>query len=85
MVDQQLGSGWVYLWRHAGKRYALLLGGKAEDSPELYDLKTDPRQKKNIYSENKEIARKMAASLFEFAAAKGIDAEVIAAYRSRLS
>jgi len=34
----------------------------------------------NIYSENKEIARKMAESLFEFAAEKGIDAEIIAAW-----
>jgi hypothetical protein len=73
---------WVTI---TGKQYALLIGGKKEDSPELYDLLNDPKQKNNIYSENKEIARKMAESLFEFAAEKGIDADVIAAYRSRIS
>ena len=73
---------WVTI---TGKQYSLLIGGKKEDSPELYDLQDDPKQKNNIYSENKDIARKMAESLFEFAAEKGIDAQVIAAYKSCLS
>jgi arylsulfatase A-like enzyme len=68
-----------------GKQYALLLGGKMDDSPELYDLKADPRQQQNIYSENKQLARKMAESLFEFCEKKKIAAETIEAYRCRLT
>ena len=34
-----------------GKQHMLLVGGREEDSPELYDMQKDPKQKKNIFSE----------------------------------
>lgn len=67
-----------------GRRYALLLGGKAEDPPELYDLEKDPKQENNIYSENRGTAKEMADALFAFAASAGIAHGVIEAYRSKL-
>jgi len=80
--EDKLTLLWVTI---TGKQHALLLGGKMDDSPELYDLKNDPRQQQNIYSENKQLAGEMAESLFEFCEKKNIAADTIEAYRSRLT
>jgi len=48
------------------KNWTLIVGGKEGSPPELYDLRRDPGQKKNIFSKNKDVAKRLHSALLKF-------------------
>jgi arylsulfatase A-like enzyme len=44
-------------------RYKLVIPGKADDEPELYDLQTDPAEETNIAKKKPELSTRMAREL----------------------
>jgi hypothetical protein len=72
---------WVTI---TGKQHMLLVGGREEDSPELYDMQKDPRQQKNVFSKNKGVAKKMVDALYDGMIAWGAKKEWVEPYRSRV-
>ncbi len=49
-----------------GKGWCMNTGGSADDAPELFNLKADPGQRKDVYKQNRSIARKMGLAYVEF-------------------
>ncbi len=60
------------------RNWALLIGGKESDPPELYDLRSDPKQQKNVIKKYPEQAQKMQRALVKFLREVGCDEEKIA-------
>ncbi len=44
-------------------RYKLVIPGKADDEPELYDLQTDPAEETNIAKKNPKLSTRLAREL----------------------
>ncbi|NCO96316.1 MAG: sulfatase-like hydrolase/transferase, partial [Armatimonadetes bacterium] len=57
------------------KNWAFFIGGKPEEKPELYDLRTDPTQTKNVLAKNPEVAKRMHNALLKFLKDLGTDEE----------
>ena len=49
-----------------GRGWCMNTGGSADDEPELFDLKADPGQERNVYRQHKAVARKMGRAYVEF-------------------
>ena len=49
-----------------GRGWCLNVGGSAGDKPELFHLKTDPGQTKNVYRQNKKVAETMGRAYLRF-------------------
>ena len=60
------------------RNWAFLVGGKETDSAELYDLKTDPQQSRNVIRRHPDRAAKMHAALIDFLTDVGCDDERLA-------
>lgn len=67
-----------------GKQHALVIGGKRDNLPELYDLESDRQQANNIFSEKRELAREMADALFTYLEQNNVESDLIDLYRTRL-
>ncbi len=67
-----------------GKEHALVVGGREEDPPELYDIRKDPKQERNIFSQKRRLAKKMVDALFEGLVALGANKDRVQVYRSRV-
>jgi arylsulfatase A-like enzyme len=67
-----------------GKGHTLLIGGREEDSPELYDLESDPNQERNIFQDNKEKAREMNEAFCRHMEFLGAESRYVEAFRSKL-
>ena len=62
-----------------GKRWSLIAAEK--DRPaELYDLVSDPGQKRNVVKRHRDIARKMQKAFIDFMAESGAEPEYVAMY-----
>lgn len=67
-----------------GKEHALVVGGREEDPPELYDIRKDPKQEKNVFSQKRRLAKKMVDALSEGLVALGANKDRVEVYRSRV-
>jgi len=59
------------------KNWTLIIGGKEGDGPELYDLRKDRAQRKNVFRGNKDVARKLHEALIKFLRDVGTSEEKI--------
>jgi len=50
--------------------------------PELYDLKTDPHQKRNLAAKNPEVVKKLQAGVVEFLCSQKAEPEYVARYEN---
>ncbi|GAF95072.1 unnamed protein product, partial [marine sediment metagenome] len=55
------------------KDWSLNVGGDEKDTPELFNLKDDPEQVKNVYEENKNIGLEMGKGFIDFLKSVGTD------------
>lgn len=60
------------------KRWALVIGGQEGSRPELYDMRADPQQKRNVFSKNRTAAERMHRALLRFLSDVGTDEAKIA-------
>ena len=67
-----------------GEKYAMVIGGRNDEKPQMYDLDADPKQQNDVYEDNRELAASMAAGLFEYLESRGMDKETLDIFRSRL-
>ena len=61
-----------------GKQWTLLLGGRPQDRAELYSLREDPAQSKNIIRKNAPVARRLHEQLVRFLEDVGTEPEKLA-------
>jgi arylsulfatase A-like enzyme len=67
-----------------GKKHVLLIGGREEEAPQLFDLENDPGQEKDIYNGNKELAAQMATALTDCLSEKGGSPEDIDLIKAKI-
>lgn len=67
-----------------GEKYAMVIGGRKNEAPKLFDLEADPRQGNDIYAQNKELAKSMARALFDYLENRGVENALLEIYKSRL-
>ncbi len=67
-----------------GEKYAMVIGGRKNQAPELYDLEADPGQQKDIYPAHRNIAQQMAEALFAYLDERQVAGDLVDLYRSRL-
>jgi len=49
-----------------GRGWCMNTGGDSDEEPELFNLRVDPAQKKNVYRQNKEVAQAMGRAYLRF-------------------
>lgn len=67
-----------------GKDHVLLVGGREEDPPELYDMEKDQAQENNIFLNNKEKALEMNEALCNYLESLSADKDKISALREKM-
>ena len=67
-----------------GKNHVLLIGGREEDTPQLYDLSQDPGQERDIYQRNRNQAVEMSEALFAYLESVQADQPAVEGLRSRM-
>ncbi len=68
-----------------GKGYSLLIGGREEEPPELYDLADDPGQEKDIFQEKREQAAEMVDALTGYLESVNADSAAINALKTKMT
>lgn len=67
-----------------GEKYTMVIGGRRNEKPQLFDLENDPQQQDDIYEENRELARRMAQGLFEYLKYRGVEDGLLSLYKSKI-
>lgn len=82
----QTDQGEVLNWTSViGRNHTFMLGGRPEDKPRLYDIKTDPLQGNNIYTPSHPISAWLTDHLFKFLESVGADKGHIDLLKNRIT
>lgn len=68
-----------------GQNHVLLVGGREEDAPRLYDMSKDPGQESDIFTNNKEEAVQMNEALCQYLESLSADQNKIDSLRKKMA
>ena len=61
-----------------GGGWSMNVGGHAEEKPELFNLREDPAQERNVYRKHRDVARKMGRAYVQFLQSVGCESGKVA-------